>query len=79
MTYEQDEVILNNKTKAAMMSRLVEILDNPNSQRDFCLSVIAICILDGVPTTEEFTRRGSTHQSQFCEQGGQVRSSEQQS
>ena len=70
---------MTEKTKAAMMSRLVEIFDNSISQRDVCLSAIAMCMLDGIPTLEKLTRRGSTHQNQFCEQDDQVHSSEQQS
>lgn len=68
---------MNDKTKADMMNRLVGVYNNAVSHGDICLSVIAICLLDGIPTTEELTRCGSTHQSQFCDQGSQVCSSEQ--
>lgn len=61
---------MNDKTKTTMRSRLAEILNSPNSQRDFCLAVIAICLLDGIPTEEELTRHGSSLESQFCEQEG---------
>lgn len=68
---------MNDKAKAILLDKLVEIYNSPMSQTDICLSVIAICMLESIPTTEELTRHGSTHQSQFCEQGSQVRSSEQ--
>lgn len=73
----KDEIILNDKTKEAMMNRLVGVYNNAVTHGDICLSVIAICMLESIPTVEELTRRGSTRQSQFCEQVGQVRPSEQ--
>ncbi len=58
---------MNSIEKAHVRSRLVDIFYNPMSQRDICLSVIAICMLDSIPTTEELSHHDSSLQSRFCE------------
>lgn len=64
------------KEKAVIMNRLIQAYNESLSNRDICLSVIAVCMLYNIPTVEELTRHGSTRQNQSCESGGQAHSSE---
>lgn len=50
---------MTEKTKAALMSRLEKMIDNPVfsiSNRDVCIATIAICMLDGIVTDEQLSR-----------------------
>ena len=47
---------MTEKIKAFMLSRLAEIFDDSISQRDVCLSAMAICMLEATPTDEQLTR-----------------------
>ena len=47
---------MTEKTKAVMLSRLAEIFDDSISQRNVCLSAMAICMLEAIPTDEQLTR-----------------------
>lgn len=69
---------MESKEKAAIMSRLIQAYNEALSNRDICLSVIAICMLHNITTLEELTAHGSTFRNRFCEQDDRARSSEQQ-
>lgn len=69
---------MTEKTKAALMSRLIEIFNTSISQRDICLSSIAICMLDGIVTDEQLSRHSVRHQSRYDEVEAQGQLCEQQ-
>ena len=72
---------MTEKTKAALMSRLEKMIDNPVfsiSNRDVCIATIAICMLDGIVTDEQLSRRSVRHQSRYDEVEAQGQLCEQQ-
>ena len=72
---------MTEKTKAALMSRLEQIIDNPVfsiSNRDVCIATIAICMLDGIVTDEQLSRHSVRHQSRYDEVEAQGQLCEQQ-
>lgn len=71
---------MTEKTKAALMSRLEKMIDNPVfsiSNRDVCIATIAICMLDGIVTDEQLAHRPIGYQTQYGEVEAQVQPSEQ--
>ena len=72
---------MTEKAKAALMSRLEKIIDNPVfsiSNRDVCIATIAICMLDGIVTDEQLSLHSVRHQSRYDEVEAQGQLCEQQ-
>lgn len=72
---------MTEKTKAALMSRLEKMIDNPVfsiSNRDVCIATIAICMLDGIVTDEQLAHRPIGYQTQCGEVEAQGQLCEQQ-
>ncbi len=70
---------MKEKEKAAIMNRLTEICNNSISQRDICLSAIAICMLHNVLTDEKLNRCSNRLRSQCAEADFQDQLSSQKS
>lgn len=70
--------MIREKEKAAAMSRLKEIQNKTVSDSVFCLSTVAICLLDSVVTYEQFNRHAQ-YRNLSAEEDGQACSSEPQS